>query len=70
MKGTRRCLLDSAHGVREFVVGTGGGDRRFSEPAASAAGSESAAGYEFRLVGEDGEILDQGSDSCHGRPGG
>lgn len=77
--------VDSEHGVREFVVGTGGRDRRFADAVEPfEAGSEfrlpNAAGfgvlelelgagrYEFRLVGEGGEILDEGSDSCHGRP--
>ena len=36
--------VDPAHGVREFVVGTGGKDRRFTDPAPPFA-----TGSEFRL---------------------
>ena len=74
---------DRKHGVREFVVGTGGKNRRF-EDTSGAPGSEfrlpAAAGfgvlklrlfvdrYRFRLVGEGGEVLDRGGERCHGRP--
>lgn len=78
--GTR----DEAFGLREFVVGTGGKDRRF--PNASALEPESEfrlanesgyavlelqlfpGRYEFRLVGEDGSIHDEGGANCHGAP--
>ncbi len=36
--------MDPAHGVREFVVGTGGKDRRFADPTPPFA-----TGSEFRL---------------------
>lgn len=78
--------VDEAFGVRQFIVGIGGKDRRFVEPTTLATGSElresngppalygvlelelEATRYEFRLVGEDGAIRDQGSRDCHGRP--
>ena len=77
--------VDASFGVRQFIVGIGGKDRRFVNPDAPAPGSEfresntpvalygvlelqlSATGYEYRLVGENGEIRDQGSAQCHGR---
>ncbi len=76
--------VDSAYGVRELVVGTGGKDRRFADDTPSRAGSEfrlpnaqgfgvlelelAADRYELRFVAENGEILDQGSAGCHGPP--
>lgn len=78
--------VDASFGVRQFIVGIGGKDRRFVDPDAPATGSEfresndpvalygvlelelKPTGYEFRLVGEDGAIRDQGSGTCHGRP--
>lgn len=78
--------VDASFGVRQFIVGIGGKDRRFVDPDAPATGSElresnepvdlygvlelelKPTGYEFRLVGEYGEVRDQGSNSCHGRP--
>jgi hypothetical protein len=32
--------VDANFGVRQFVVGTGGKDRRFEDPASAATGSE------------------------------
>jgi len=77
---------DPEFGVREFVVGTGGKDRRFNENVTFKEESElhlpnaagfgvlelelKAQGYDFRFVGENGTVRDSGSDTCHGRPPG
>jgi acid phosphatase type 7 len=72
--GTR----DDSHGVREFVVGTGGRSRFPASPSAPntemldtghfgvLALNLGASGYDFRFVDEGGAVLDHGSGSCHG----
>jgi hypothetical protein len=68
---------DEASGIREFVVGTGGGTPHpFGQPV---TGSEvritdvygalelilRPTGYAWRFVSADGLVLDRGSGACH-----
>lgn len=63
-------------GIREFVVGTGGAShyergapRPNSEVRATVFGylrlTLATSGYSWQLVGEDGDVLDEGSGACH-----
>jgi hypothetical protein len=74
--------LDGGFGVRQFVVGTGGRNL-FTGPGVrenSMFFRDTFFGvleltlfpgrYEYRFLTEDGSVLDPGSGSCHGRPGG
>jgi hypothetical protein len=70
-----------ATGVRQFVVGTGGGEL-FATPASLRFGSEfydnthfgvlelslAAGDYGWRFVDESGATLDSGGGACHDRP--
>ena len=74
--------VDEAHGLVEFVVGTGGGSlRRFPggrNPGISAKQVEGSYGVlvleleahlaHYRFVAPSGETLDRGEIECHGRP--
>jgi hypothetical protein len=69
--------LDNAYGLREFVVGTGG--RALTGATGSAPNSQKLdlthfgvlqlslgeGRYDYRFVGEDGTVLDQGGAPCH-----
>lgn len=71
---------DALHGLREFVVGTGGKDQR--PFVTTEAGSEvrltgtfgvleltlHPATYEWKLVATDGSTADSGSGTCHRAP--
>ena len=70
--------IDVAKGIREFVVGTGGGTPHPFEDE-PLPGSEvritdvhgvlelelQPGAYEWRFVGSDGSVLDHGAGSCH-----
>jgi 3',5'-cyclic AMP phosphodiesterase CpdA len=71
--------VDEGVGIREFVVGTGGGDPHpfVDEPlTASRVRITDVHGvlelelrpraYAWRFVGTDGSVLDHGSGACHG----
>ncbi|HET9311680.1 MAG TPA: metallophosphoesterase [Actinomycetota bacterium] len=71
--------IDDVNGIREFVVGTGGGDPHpFEEvplPASRVRITEvhgvlelelQPRAYAWRFVGTDGSVLDHGSAACHG----
>jgi hypothetical protein len=72
--------FDPAFGIREFVVGTGGGTLRSVGPR--IPNSEvvitdtygvitlglGSGGYGWAFVATDGSVLDSGSDRCHGPP--
>jgi hypothetical protein len=70
--------FDPERGLREFVVGTGGKDQRpFATLRANSQARRSdrlgvlwlrlySSGYDWRFVGEAGEVLDAGSAACHG----
>jgi len=71
--------IDDDNGIREFVVGTGGGDPHpFEEvplPASRVRITEvhgvlelelQPRSYAWRFVGADGSVLDHGSAACHG----
>jgi calcineurin-like phosphoesterase family protein len=69
---------DDSYGVREFVVGTGG--RGLTGATGTAPNSEKLdlthfgvlelflgqGRYDYRFIGEDGAVLDQGGRPCHG----
>ncbi|MDQ3949329.1 MAG: metallophosphoesterase, partial [Gemmatimonadota bacterium] len=73
---------DDTYGIRQFVVGTGGGHLREVDEATKEPNSEviiefkfgviavalRANAYSWALVGVDRTILDSGSGTCHGRP--
>ena len=71
---------DPAFGIRQFVVGTGGGSlRSVDEPIRNSevviAGEYGVlalglggTGYGWAFVSTDRSVLDSGSDGCHGRP--
>ncbi len=71
---------DPAFGIREFVVGTGGGGLRpigdripNSEVAIDdrygvLALGLGSGGYAWTFIGTDRTVLDSGSDRCHGAP--
>lgn len=75
-------LLGTAHGIRQFVVGTGGnGHRSFESPRAphSEVADDATygviqltlhpAGYDWEFIPIAGEVFrDSGSDECHGPP--
>src|SRR5213592_445193 len=76
-------VADAAHGIREFVVGTGGGEGLFPF-GATAANSEvkdnetfgvlkltlRADGYDWQFIPIPGKTFrDSGSGTCHDRPG-
>lgn len=67
---------DDLAGIRQFVVGTGGKSLRgFVEPPLATSEQRLAsfgileltlrdASYDWRFLGEDGGVLDQGTDDC------
>ena len=72
---------DTSHGIRQFVVGTGGANvRGFGVPRPNSEVREGAtygvtklvlrpAGYDWQFLAETGaSFVDTGSGSCHGRP--
>jgi len=72
--------LDPKHGIREFVVGTGGrmekghfvGDHNSEHQEKGGFGvlklTLHPKSYDFEFIrGSDKKILDSGSEECHGR---
>ena len=72
-------VIDEATGLREFVVGSGGGTPHpfEEEPTAGSRVRLSGVhgvlelvlrprGYRWRFVTLDGTVLDQGAGRCHG----
>jgi hypothetical protein len=71
---------DEAFGIREFVIGTGGGtlrsvDRRVPNSEVVITGQYGvmalgldSGGYGWSFVATDQSVLDSGSDRCHGAP--
>jgi len=70
--------LDREHGIREFVIGTGGKNHRpFGQPEAASEVRDATAfgvlkltlkpkGYDWEFIPEEGKAFkDSGSDSCH-----
>jgi acid phosphatase type 7 len=70
--------LDREHGIREFVIGTGGKNHRpFRQPEAATEVRDATAfgvlkltlkpmGYDWEFIPEAGKTFtDSGSDSCH-----
>ncbi len=71
---------DPAFGIRQFVIGTGGGslrsvDERIPNSEVVITGEYGVLalglgvrGYGWAFVSTDEAVLDSGSDDCHGRP--
>ncbi|HKC27014.1 MAG TPA: chitobiase/beta-hexosaminidase C-terminal domain-containing protein, partial [Jatrophihabitans sp.] len=72
--------VDTAHGVREFIVGTGGAglDTPGAEVATSQALNDTTHGvirmtlhgtsYSWSFMPDEGTFTDAGSANCHGKP--
>lgn len=71
---------DPATGLRQFVVGTGGGrlyewgevlrnsEFRFNEDWGVLKLTLDAASYDWQFITTDGSVVDSGTGQCHGRP--
>jgi hypothetical protein len=67
--------VDTAHGIREFIVGTGGEDKGSLNGSTNVEATAKSFGileltlhpssYDWKFVSTAGQTLDSGTAACH-----